>query len=348
MPVKFYIHTELPNDGKERLALYRTARALHNEYRHANDLYILIANLDRTNNLTRTDLTQLDALLLGPRFIAILEFKNCFEPIIAADLNKPWYVDKGAEDRVMLGKRDRNPFQQVEDARRRWANFLQATASDYLSSRRARELENAWLHLSACILFHPYLHRRSSFPPLGEASYWCHIGGIDEIIPFTQVMRSSILDFTAAEQLALADKVFFAHPWDEMEKSFQGILGYLRVWEGEQSTGRFPVFRHDQIIIGRSSLANGPHISHKADLVSGVHALIESDNERVCVRDLDSTNGTYLDNEQLQDETTKYLSAEKKLILASSGSRGCQLRFEKVTESRTSATIHKIDETVTE
>jgi pSer/pThr/pTyr-binding forkhead associated (FHA) protein len=83
-------------------------------------------------------------------------------------------------------------------------------------------------------------------------------------------------------------------------------------------------------------------------LVSGVHALIESDNERVCVRDLDSTNGTYLDNEQLQGETAKYLSAGKKLILASSGPRGCQLRFEKVTESRTSATIHKRDETVTE
>lgn len=347
MPVEFYIHTDLPKDGKERLALYRTARALYDEYKHTNELYILIANLDRSGNLTRTDLNQLDALLLGPYFIAILEFKNCFEPIIADSLKTPWYADKGNGQRELLGKKHKNPFQQVEEARHRWANFLRTNASSFLPRRRAQELDQAWYHLSACLLFHPYLHGQSTFPPLGDASYWCHIGGVDEIIPFTQVMRSPELDLTAAERRTLVEELLYAQPWDEMNKTFQNIIGYLRTWEGDRATGRFPIRRYEQITIGRSSSVNGPYVSQTADLVSGVHALIESDNERAYVRDLGSTNGTYLEGERLQAETPIRLRPGVKLNLASSGSRGCQLRFKPLADTYTSATTYKTGATLT-
>ena len=88
----FFTHSPIDNMN-ERRALMRAARLLHERYgRDPDNHFAFIANIepDRDPPLRPFQLNQLDGILLGRQLIAILEFKNYFQPIIGRQLSGPW------------------------------------------------------------------------------------------------------------------------------------------------------------------------------------------------------------------------------------------------------------------
>ena len=111
MSVNFYLHTPLPPDGNERRAIYQVARLLHHRYQHRPDPFTLVANISPDLNLRlQNRVTQLDAFLLAPNFLALLEFKHYFDPIIAKHLTGKWQAKGKHRSRLVSGGNQRNPF----------------------------------------------------------------------------------------------------------------------------------------------------------------------------------------------------------------------------------------------
>ena len=193
MPVEFYIHTKMPNDMNERRAITRVARLLYERYHHSPDLYILIANIEPENDplWENERLTQLDGMLLGPGFIAILEFKSYYQPIIVEQLEDTWFT-AGVRTAVQGGSSP-NPFLQGRYARWRWTNYLRDNCHQIMNELRQYDLDEAWQHLDVFLLFHPYLHPASKIPPLEEAGFWFHVHGVDDIKKLAYTTRSKRL-----------------------------------------------------------------------------------------------------------------------------------------------------------
>ncbi|MCZ7674087.1 MAG: NERD domain-containing protein [Chloroflexi bacterium] len=118
-------------------------------------------------HLSAKNLPQLDALLLGPEFVAILEFKNYFAPIQANYLDGKWKAIVQNRSQVVAGGGKRNPYLQARHAKKAW----QLPLKDIVAN-----------HLNAFILFHPYLHPDSKLPPLGQDNYWLRINGVEDIL----------------------------------------------------------------------------------------------------------------------------------------------------------------------
>ena len=113
MTVEFYVHTGQIEDMNERRAICRMARVLESVSTNLPDLYLFIANIDPDKDSqlrAQGKLTQLDGLLLGPKAIAIVDFKNYFDPIEAKNLNGRWYVRTRQRRQRVKGGSHKNPY----------------------------------------------------------------------------------------------------------------------------------------------------------------------------------------------------------------------------------------------
>ena len=307
MTVELYIHTELSNDVKERQATLAAARALHEKYHSSPDLYVFIANIDPEHDPAFAGLTQLDAVLLGPRFLTLLEFKNCFNPVIGADLKTPWYSHSSDGPEVLFAGKSINPFQQVSYARSVWMAYLRQFAAQALKPHRVNHLlyafeqGDAWSHLSACILFHPHLHPDSQIPPLETAQLWCHVAGISELAALTYVIESNRLLLSNEERLNIARELFHARPWIDNRLGLHHLLGYLYVQELAKDVVRYPIHSYQEFIIGRSRIAasQGHCVDSQQTIVSSLHARLETDGNSVYLYDTGSKNGTFINGRRL-------------------------------------------------
>lgn len=337
MTVEFYIHTELVNDVKERQATLAAARVLHEKYHSSPDLYVFIVNIDPDRDPAFAGLTQLDGVLLGPRFVTLLEFKNCFNPVTGADLDAPWYSHSNEGPEQLFAGKSINPFQQVSHARNVWMNYLRQTAVQVLKPHRLNHLRyafepgDAWSHLSACILFHPYLHPDSQIPPLKKAQLWCHVTGVNQLAALTYVIESNRLILSADERLNIARELFHARPWVDNQLGLHHLLGYLYVQDDERNVVRYPLRSYEEFIIGRSNLAasQGHRVNPQQTIVSSLHARLETDGNNVYLYDTGSKNGTFVNGRLLSPSIPIQLHNKQDVVsLGRPDGQACVFWFE--------------------
>lgn len=335
MPVEFYIHNPYIDLQNERRAMCYVARQLYQRYHKSDKHYILIANIDPDIDPEMKPikgLSQLEGILIGPQSIAILEFKNYFDPIIARNLKDYWFAEgitpagKPRKQQVKGGNRD-NPFLQAAHAREVWQPYMREKCQEIFEEYRCQSLAPMVEHLSYYLLFHPYLNKKSSFPELDDDHLWLFIRGIRAILELTYAVSEDPVYLAPDTMRILATEVFHAQPWPDIDKLLHTKLGFLDVLEPDKTAVRYPLYRFQEFSLGRSSSIEGHQVDEQCDLVSGNHAQIITDQNNVYIQDLGSTNGTYLNKTKITESEPVQISHSDHIYLGSWESGGVELRY---------------------
>ncbi|MBE2221373.1 MAG: FHA domain-containing protein [Anaerolineae bacterium] len=348
MPVEFYIHTENLEIQNERRAICYVARQLHQRYQESSKHYLLVANINPNNDeemKKMKKISQLEGILIGQHSIAILEFKNYFDPIHAKSLNSYWYAGYGEKKQLVHGGARKNPFQQGKHARQIWTDYMKEKSSNKFDIYRSEIIENALEHVSYYLLFHPYLHKNHKLPNLGGASNWFYIRGVRAILELTYAVKNSDVYLTPEDIQRLATDVLHAKPWDEMGKLLNKKMGTLCIHEPGKPIIHYPLYCFQEFALGRSSTIEGHVVSEQYDLVSGTHAQIVTDYNKVYVQDLNSTNGTYVNKNQIGDKEIE-ISPSDRIYLGGRSSSGIELWFNKIPIRSTKSTHHNTNKTI--
>lgn len=357
MPVEFYIHNPYIDLQNERRAMCYVARQLHQRYQKSDKHYILIANIDPEIDpemLKTKRISQLEGILIGPQSIAILEFKNYFDPIHARNLMNFWFAEgqtpggKPRKQQVKGGSKD-NPFLQAEHARNVWRPYMREKCQETFEACRYESLSPIIERFSYYLLFHPYLNKRSTFPQLGDDHYWFFIRGIRAILELTYAVNDDHVYIAPDTMRKLATDVFNAKPWTEVDKLLHTKIGFLDISEPDKKEAiRHPLYRFQEFSLGRSSAIEGHQVDEKYDLVSGNHAQIITDQNNVYIQDLGSTNGTYRNKIKITESEPMQISHSDQIYLGSWKSGGIELKYTpapthitKDTRSLTRKTIAK-------
>jgi len=330
MTLHIYAHKTDIEEMNERRAICRLAHVLHySKCGIGEDDYLFIANIDPTKDHRIEKighLTQLDGLLLGPKSIAIVEFKNYFDPIEGKDLESKWYV-RGRKKRIPMrtGKKI-NPVQQAIHAR----NVLHQYLQNYNSSLFKNDPKNSFAALYSFLLFHPGLHPKSNIPDLGPNDYWLRIRSIDAIAELALSAGPKYFELTFNQMKRIAEEAFFAKPWPEMSDILNIEWGRLMIQEpGDSTFTRIRLWENDELTIGRSRQF-GHRITSQNNNVSRSHAHITIEGEQIRVLDLDSKNGTFHDGKPIDSECGILLSEKQSVGLGGTTSKeGTFIWFEK-------------------
>ncbi len=294
MSVKYYLHTPLPDDSNEWPAVSRLSRKMERHFGRTQDLYTLIFNIEPNEQIITAEgkkLTQLDALLIGPKFAAIVELKNCFEPIRAEALNAPWFA--GSREFQLKGGSADNPFMQVQYARHVWSSYLAEKCAYCFPGFQLNEWQNRWEHLGVFLLIVPYLHPDSSLPPLEKANGWLKVGSVGDVADFAFHTHSDRLGLAPDTVQTVLTDILGAKPWQQLERIRDEQVGSLFIYEPDRPLIRIPLYRFDDISIGRST-TQLVRIHSQYRRISGAHARLEVQNGEVKLLDVGSKNGTYV------------------------------------------------------
>lgn len=325
MTIEFYLHTEMPEDMNERRALFRVARLLHQEY--ADSLrghFALIGNIDpqqdrRFNRFS--GLTQLDALLLGPRLAAIVEFKNYYDRIVGGERG-PWYAYPTARRGLRPARQEvrggnaANPYQQARKAKEGWVQFLNQEMPG-----------TSWGRLQDFVLFHPWLHEGSDIQIMALDHYWLHFRSVETIVELVQANNTlQGVTLTAAQMQAVAQNALGAQRWVGLERTLTQRIGTLFVELDGVQTG-YPLGSYQEVTFGRGVTA-GEHIPIESSLVSRYQARVVTQMEAVRLFDMGSKNGTWLDGERVDTIIGRLLPPGAVVLLGGKGPNAVRLWYE--------------------
>lgn len=335
MPLHFYKHKQTPVDANERMALLKIARKLGKYLEDVEGDYILIANVDPklVTQQPGQDLTQLDAILLGPRAIALIEFKSYAKPITVGEDDK-WMSDGKV---VNAGsEKNKNPYEQVQNARQKWIPYFKKLAEEIFPEARNFFLgEDTWGQVSSYLLFSPRLHPDSILPDF-SAEKWLYIGGIEEISGFVFTDYSKGLHLKQSEIRRLVEEGLQCEPWKRATELTNQQIGHLVVQEPERSPVYLPLKQYDDYTIGRSSTQIYP-LKYSPGYISGAHLLIRAVNGYVHVEDANSKHGSFLNHQRLQPNEPYELSAREVVRLGKDADDACKIWFEPLPKGKESS-----------
>lgn len=156
-----------------------------------------------------------------------------------------------------------------------------------------------------------FLHPDSSLPPLETASKWLAIRGINDLGTLVFHTHSPNFDFPPDVTETLVTKIFNAQPWPELDTVQDEQIGSLFIYEPSRPLIRMPLYKYDDISIGRSS-SQQVRIHSQFRRISKAHARIEVQNGQVRLFDVGSTNGTFVGSKRLADEDGYLLGVSEK------------------------------------
>lgn len=305
MPVSYYLHTPL-TEPNERRTIYRIVRLLQRQYAQSSTPVSLIINVDpeQTPSLKAYNLPQLDAILLNEKLVALLEFKNYHDPVIAETLRGNWYHLRQGKRHLIRGGRSKNPYYQVENARTRWYRYFKKQLAHLTNAGQPLSINLD--HLHSFLLFHPTLHPKSRIArPDDQADYWLKIGSINSLNTLSFLMQTRGLQLTEFLQQRFVHEVLFANPWLGLQNLVNEVVGNLHVIEPENGRFVYPLHHFGDFTIGRS-LTRDHNVDKRLTLISAVHAMVtvtHSDGQNVVkLYDLGSTNGTFVNGERVGSE----------------------------------------------
>lgn len=328
MTVEFFFCQDIEYTS-ERRAFYRTAKLLHRKFAADPRYFALAGNV----TIPGTDLPQVDAILFSESLVAIIDFKNCGDPIQIPENEKAtWYAVNSAGQKYMVrGGKAKNPRIQARKTHYAWGIHLQKMATGFLSPERARQLSDYWKHMKGWILFEPRLHPDNrTIPKTRKDALWLSFAGVDEIIALWYAQKSQ-LRLTPPEIRRVITDVLQADQHSEFDTVFEKTLGHLLVPDADDRILRYPVSRFDTVSIGRSGNCD-IHIPRRYSNVSGNHARLITGLESVRIVDDDSTNGTFIDGMPVNRSSTGTLLAPNATVSLGNPSqnRHCDIQFQAI------------------
>ncbi|MEM8862260.1 MAG: FHA domain-containing protein, partial [Chloroflexota bacterium] len=328
--IKFYIHTPI-DDLNERRALVRMGRLLKQLLDSRAETYYLVANISPDGIAAWKDriLPQLDAMLIGPDGVSLIEIKACPDPFDGSDLKGPWrLIQRGKQlGRPLYSGNSVNPYQQARFARYQWMNELLAPSTSIIEDpNRSKPL--TWGQLSGCILFAPYLNQKARVPHLGRDDRWLTITGLDRVTDFVFAARSN-LKLSRAERERLVIDVLQAKEWVGLNEVIDQRLGYLH-YETDKGgqTSVVDVLRHDEITIGRSR-DNNIQIPDNKEFrhVSRKHIRIESGRDSVRLIELGARHSTIVSGKKIPSGESILLHGGEEILIGGRADGNCRLVF---------------------
>jgi len=311
----------MPDNMNERRALCRVARLLHQNLNSEDQgVWYLVANIDPANDpvLGKANLTQLDGLLLGPKVAAILEFKNYFDPIDGQRLRGRWFTRGERGRQEVVGGSSLNPYLQAKQAKSAWVRHLGA------GPWRGKN----WYSLHSFVLFHPYLHGKSTIAPLGRDHYWLTFRSIDDITELAFSSLAKELSFTPGEMQGVAFETLRARPWGDMDRLLAETIGDLCVLEpGQEIERRYALQSFDEFTIGRAAEGEN-RIRLQSRISSRRHVRMEIQAQAIRIYDMNSKNGTYLRGRRVDSIGGVLLQAGDVVHVGRQGDDACKLWFE--------------------
>ncbi len=270
----------------ETRAVFQIARLLTQAFPIGQDKpFSLICNIDpdQDPSLKTLGLPQLDALLIAPDFVAIIELKNYFDPIEGSSAKGAWNARTKKGRQRVLGGSKKNPYLQMKHMRSVWSSFL----GDSLAAWP----ELNWRQLNGFLLFHPYLHPKSKITIPPEDDYYMQVGGVTDIARLVHTTASAQLNLNSAQAAALIGRLN-VKPWKEIYTILSIPVGFIHVVEPDKPLVRHPIHQFDEWTIGRST-TQPHHIQLSHPKISGTHAKLTALEDGLFLDDLDSRNGIF-------------------------------------------------------
>ena len=341
MTVSFHQHSPV-NDANERRALCRVARSLNRHYGRSPQHFSLIANIipradqsmqNKAQEYLETgrELSQLDALLFGPNFVAILEFKRCLGKIDIPSPTKKWQCG----DTPMLGGANINPYQQAQYAHWVWSIFLEKESLRLFADSRSKtfldKLARHWHKLHTFVLVHPFLQlTKSSSVSVREmeqakSSYWFRLRSINDILELTYSAYTNFPALTASEIDLLVTNSLHAKHMSQLVDLIDDEIGFLVIYEPNKPLIQRPLHSIDEVTIGRSSTQD-QQISRDVNWVSGAHALIIVNEGQIRLFDNNSKNGIFVQGQRIGKEGIA-MEPGVKAFLGADDVNTCQIWF---------------------
>lgn len=324
MTVEYYIQS--PSQySHEQSGLVTLAQQMQRALAHTEPFYVLAANV-------RFWQSQADALVLAPHAIILIEMKACGAPIHGQEQG-PWRIE---DSNIQLhGGNATNPYQQINATRQSLIKYLDRNRRRFLLDDRADTAKGHWGHVSAALVFAPYLHPDStiSLPP--AAHTWLGLIGLNEIAEFIFTRVSPQINLRPAELRKLATEVLGCRPWSDLNALLTSTATYGYLWlldEAGQRTYAFPV--QDGVTIGRSR-ENTLVIPRRFGRVSRQHAHLRVAGGAVELYDHHSTHGVFVNGRAIPagqgsgDRGTPIREGDDITLGPPDSPEACHLRYEQ-------------------
>lgn len=332
--VEFYFHTPLESTN-ERHAIFRLARRLYQKYGHLQSPHLLlIANIDPGNqpHWQQKELTQLDALLLGDNFIALIDFKECKDPFDGTNIEDYWYIlnEKKQKTGIKIhGGKAKNPVKQMRVAKYRWGNFFEEQLKPTLTFWQSWGLNKPqWAELNGVVLFCPTLHPETRLPDLKEDKKWLHLVREEHILEMTFAFQSS-LKFSVEQKKFIAEQILKAQPEPELMALLSRPIGNLIIELNNQREKEIALYPYETVLVGRSSECQ-IQVDDMFSKVSKKHLRIETYQSTLRIFDNQTSNGTFLDGEKIDSEAGRFLQENQILLLGGREKKDsiCRITYE--------------------
>ncbi len=318
MTVEYYIQSPTQY-SHEQSGLVALAQQVQRALAPIESCYILAANV-------RFWQSQADALILSPHAIILIELKACGAPVYGREQGA-WRI--GDSHTQLHGGNAVNPYQQINATRQSLIKYLDRNRRRFLLEDQTQMDRGHWGHVSAALIFTPYLHPSSDIVIPSPSQTWLSLIGLNEIAEFIFTRTSPKINLRPAELRRLAVEVLGCRPWSDLDTllSFTAPHGYLWLLdEAGRRTYAFPV--QDGITIGRSR-ENVLVIPRRFGRVSRLHARLRVAGDTVELCDHHSTHGAFINGGAIPAGQSQTIHDGDTITLGSPDSaEACTLLYE--------------------
>jgi hypothetical protein len=247
----------------------------------------------------------MDLVVLTPRGLGIIDFKH-INANVRGDENKPWHLilPDGSEHAIEHSEHYANPYQQLGLYRRRMYGILKARYRDYPDDLPE------WM--SDSDKFHYYIYAGLLFTGRrynlelnihSRNLLWFKPMWMDEFIRWTQdtMTFGNNLVLTAEQMDFIATTILNTSEWTDAVERQRVPHPYAQLSSPDGEAQTLHSLKRDHYLIGRSP-DNDIQIADELTAVSRHHAVIRNTPEGAVVRDLESTNGTWVNGERIERE----------------------------------------------
>lgn len=247
----------------------------------------------------------IDLLVISPRGIGIVDFKHINADIVG-DETSVWHLvlPDGSHHPIDHTENYANPYQQLGLYRRRIYGILKARYRDYPDDLPIWMSDNQKFHyyIYAGLLFtgrryqlHLNIHSKNLL--------WFKPMWMDEFIAWTQdtMTFGNNLTLTPQEIDFIATQILNTREWENIINHQRAPQPYAQLSSTDGESQTLHSLKHDLYRIGRAP-DNDIQIADELSAVSRYHAIIRNTPEGIVIRDIDSTNGTWVNGKRIEGE----------------------------------------------
>lgn len=183
--------------------------ALANGLDRLEGLYLILANFSVGGR-------SIDLVIIKPDAVFIIELKHC-DGKVFGEVNGPWFVESSNGERKRLNPGRKNPYNQVISYFYSLTNFLNDHRRDFLSAHKAESVD--FRTCKRVVVIAPTIQEGSKI----DLDWKVELKGLDELPAFLVTERSSEIDLTDSEMLAIPELLNCTR-WKEINDLVNGVL----------------------------------------------------------------------------------------------------------------------------